>query len=91
MIQIVKQHKVTGEIVKVDGSKWANVATGKIDDATLAKIKAVTEAKTDYIVVGQEGSSLMTKDEALAAMTDKDRELKAYYDNKAKVEEAMAY
>ena len=91
MVQIVKQHKVTGEIAKADGSKFVDRSIGKINDATFAKIKAATEKATDWLVIGQEGSSLMTRDEAIAAMTDKDRELKAYYDNKARVEKAMSY
>lgn len=91
MLYIIKKHKVSGEIVKVDGSKWASFSTGKIDDATFAKIKSATESKTEYLVITQEGSTLMTKDEAIAAMSDKDRELKAYCDGYDAVKKAMSY
>jgi len=91
MVQIVKQHKVTGEIAKVDGSKWTDRSIGKINDATFAKIKAATEKATDWLIIGQEGSTLMTRDEAIAAMTDKDRELKAYCDRNDSVKKAMSY
>jgi hypothetical protein len=85
MVQIVKQHKVTGEIVKADGSKWTDCTIGKINDATFAKIKAATEKATDWLIIGQEGTT------DAYVMTAKDIELKAYYDNKARVEKAMSY
>jgi len=85
MVQIIKQNKVTGEIVKVDGSKWVNLAIGKIDSATFAKIKAVTESKTEYMVIGQEGTT------DAYVMTAKDKELKDYCDSKTRTERAMSY
>ena len=56
MVQIVKQHKVTGEIVRVDAKReWISIIDGTIPAHIMAKIKAATEANSDYIVLGQEG------------------------------------
>jgi hypothetical protein len=85
MVQVIKQNKVTGEIVKIDGSKWVDCTIGKINDATFAKIKAATEKATDYYIIGQEGFS------DTYVMTDKDRELKAYCDHNDSVKKAMSY
>lgn len=88
MVQLIKQHKVTGEIVKVEAKReWLSVASGTIPEHVLAKIKAATEANTEYNVLGQEG----TYEAPAHVMTDKERELKAYYDDKAKTDKAMSY
>lgn len=79
MVQVVKQHKVTGEIVKVDAkSDWIGL-DGTIPAPILAKIKAATEANTDYIVLDQEGrlerepvvkTARQERDELLAKLRD---------------------
>ncbi len=87
MIQIVKQHKVTGEIVKVEAKKEWTDLTGTIPVRIFAQIKAATEKATEWNVIGQEG-----KYEAPAyVMTAKDKEAKDYYDSRERIERAMNY
>lgn len=87
MVQIVKQHKVSGEIVKIDAKDaWINYLTGTIDARTFSMIKAATEKGSDYYVIGQEG-----KKEYNDTMTEKNAELKAYCDSRAKTLKALNY
>lgn len=87
MVQLIKQHKVTGEIVKVEAKReWIGI-DGTIPTHVLAKIKAATESATEYLVIGQEG----VYEAPAHAMTDKERELKAYCDHNDRVERAMNY
>ena len=87
MVQLIKQHKVTGEIVKVDAkTAWIGL-DGTIPAHALAKIKAATESATEYLVIGQEG----VYEAPAHVMTDKERELKAYCDHNDRVKQAMSY
>jgi len=86
MIQIIKQHKVTGEIVKVDAkTAWINTTSGTIPARIMAQIKAATEAASDYLVIGQEG----TYQAPTYVMSAKDKELKDYCDSRTRLERAM--
>ena len=56
-IYIIKAHKVTGEIVKVDvATTKVPVIDGRITDAVFAKVKESTEKNTEYNVIGLEGN-----------------------------------
>jgi len=84
MTQIVKQHKVTGEIVKVDATRFAGIC-GVISDVNFDKIKDATEKATDYCVIGQE------TDYVDYVMTAKDKELDAYCKDHDAITKAMAF
>lgn len=85
MIQIVKQHKVTGEIVKAEARKeWIGL-DGKIPARIFAMIKAATEKASEWNVIGQEG----TQESARYQMTEKDKDLKDYCDSRTRIERAM--
>ena len=88
MVQLVKQHKVTGEIVKVDAKKeWLSITSGTIPANVFAKIKAATEAATEYYVIGQEG----VQEREAYVMTQSDKDLKEYCDHYDRVVKAMSY
>jgi hypothetical protein len=85
MVKIVKRHKVTGEIVKVDAKReWIGL-DGIIPAHILGKIKAATETGSDYLVLGQEG--VYTPEPYV--MTAKDKELEDYCNSRTRIERAM--
>jgi len=86
MVQIIKQHKVTGEIIRVDAKDaWISSLDGTIPAHIFAKIQAATEAATEYRIIAQEGK----KEAERYVMTAKDKELKEYCDDHDAVVRAM--
>ena len=55
MTMIIKKHKVTGEIVKVEANaKLPRDLNGVIPHGIFVKVQEATAAATEYTVIGQE-------------------------------------
>jgi hypothetical protein len=70
------------QITKTDGSVVE--MAGSMSDKLFARL-AKTQGWASY------KETIMTREQALAKMSDKDREAKAYYDSKARTEKALNF